>query len=52
MKVQKEDGNYVVCGLYERGDGGGDSGPTGPTKGDGGNNGPIPNPIPKTGPSS
>lgn len=53
MKVQKEGGNFVVCGLYGKDDGGspggGDSsednggGETG-----GGGGGSIPNPIPKT----
>jgi hypothetical protein len=53
LKVQKENDNWVVCGLYdqERQQGepgsGSTSGGSGPTSG-GGENGPIPNPIPKT----
>jgi hypothetical protein len=54
MTVQKEGGNFVVCGLYGQQDdespGGGTSegGDEGGDEGGGGGGGSIPNPIPKT----
>ena len=57
MDVTKEDGHWVVCGLYDESESGSDSGDEGSADtssssgGDsdgGGSDGSIPNPIPKS----